>query len=783
MRTWFPGCPILCALCLLLIGSLPGTGAFGSEPAGSIAGRVLSTSNEVITGAQIAVQPGTAEVTVNADGSFEIRGLAPGSYRLTVSADGYSPHTQIVAITAGEAVEYDVVLTPVFRSLGDITVSSTFSLNRSDPSPGVALDRQQLLELPHIGDDVIRALPLLPGVAAGDSSGQFNVRGGLFREVLFVLDGLEIYEPYHLQDFEGVFSIIDPRLLDEVQLLPGGFPAEYGDRSAAVLELTTVEPEGPPTGELGVSFLTIWGNGQGGFADGRGTWFASVRRGFLDLIMDLVGPEDSETERSSGSPSYWDVNGKLGYELRPAHNLTARLLWSDDSNDQEEWEIEDGYPEYELWDTGYGNGALWLHDAWVIGERSFVTTIASYNRVDRDRIVVGEDYGSSQSIHDERQLEVLGLRQDWSYQASTSHFLKWGVDVRRYDAVYDYRNEFVHFGDEPQRTLFAGEFSGTNYGLYLADRFRLGDEVTAEIGARWDRSGLTDDDHVSPRLKLVWAASPATAVRVGWGHYFQSQRPHELQVADGETDFRAAEKAEHRTLGFEHWWQTGRGHWSLRAEAYQRITEDVRPRYENLFDPFPLYPETSYDRYLIAPESSEAVGVELFLTHRGGGAFDWWANYTWSEVTDRIDGRDVPRQFDQTHAFTVSATWRPTALWTLTGAWMYHTGWPTTAVSGELVEGPDGEPEIVPVLGPINDERLPDYHRLDLRIVRRMELSRRGTIELFLDIQNAYGRENVSGYVVDDRAFAISDSGEVIYTPRPEKWLGIVPSLGVAWSF
>lgn len=776
-----------------LIAITIGLTAFAPEPAlsqeveaseASLRGRVLSITMEAVNGVEIRLDPETGVIAVNENGFFEIRGLGAGVYVLIASAEGYAEQSEVITIREGERIEHDILLSPAYRALGEITVNSSFSLNRTDPSAGVALDRQQLLELPHIGDDVIRALPLLPGVAAGDTSGQFNVRGGLFREVLFSLDGLEIYEPYHLKDFDGVFTIIDPRLLDEVQLLPGGFTAEFGDRSAAVIDLTTVEPEGPTTKELGISFMTMWANGQGGFAEDRGSWFGSVRRGFLDLIMDLVGPDDSETEREEGDgPSYWDVNGKVGYDITPDNRITGRLLWSKDTVDREEWEIEDGYPEYEFWDTSYGNASLWVHDAWVLGERSFLTTIASYNRVDQDRRAAGEDYVGTTSIRDERDMTVLGLRQDWSYQASPAHYLKWGFDVRRYDAEYDYENEFSNLGQEPGMRRFADDFQSDNYSVYLADRFRLGQQVTAEIGARWDSHELTDEDHFSPRVNLAWSPTSATVLRLGWGHYFQSQRPHELQVQDGETEFLGAERAEHRVLGFEHWWGSGEGHWSLRAEAYQRLMTDVRPRYENLFDPFQLYPETSYDRYRIAPESAEAVGAELFLARRGAGKLDWWVNYTWSEVTDRIDGRDVPRQFDQTHAFTLSATWRPNPKWTLSGAWLYHTGWPTTKVSGRLEPGPDGEDEIVPVLGPINDERLPDYHRLDVRVSRRYELKKRGSLEVFLDVQNLYSRRNVSGYVVDDRAFSIGDDGEVVYTPDKEKWLGIMPSFGISWRF
>ena len=770
----------------LSVVSLVPAPANGADPVvGSITGRVVSTTNAEIEGLSIQIEPGHEDVTILDDGSYQVRNLEAGFYTLVVSAAGYIGQRLEVEVRPAQSVVQDVVLVPAHRALGEITVNSSFSLNRSDPAPGVVFDRQQLLDLPHVGDDVIRVLPLLPGVASGDTSARFNVRGGLYREVLYQIDGLEIYEPFHLKDFDGVFSIIDPRLLDEVQLLPGAFTAEYGDRSSAVLDLTTVDPKGPTAYELGVSFTTLWANAQGDFDDGRGRWFGSVRRGFVDLIMSLAGPEDSETERSEGNgPAYWDVNGKLSYGLASGHDLTGRVLWSREANDMEEWENENGYPEYELWDTTYGNASLWVTDSWVVGNRTHVNTIAYYNRLDRDRIAAGEDYAGTSTIRDERELEVLGLRQDWSFQAAPSHFLKAGLSVRNYDTWFDYENSFTDWQNNSGGRLFAGRFQSTDLGLYAADRFSLGPRLTAEVGLRWDRYELLDEDHVSPRLNLVWSAGPSTIFRLGWGHFYQSQRPHELQVEDGETEFWGVERAEHRLLGFERWWGGGiDGQWSLRAEVYQRLYDDVRPRYENLFEPFQLFPETSYDRYRIAPDSAEAIGAELFLTRRGKGRFDWWVNYSWSEVTDRIGDRDVPRQFDQTHAFAVSGTWRPSPKWTLAGVWIYHTGWPTTAVSGILEDTPQGGEEIVVVLGPINAERLPDYHRLDLRVARRIQLKKRGSLELFLDLQNAYGRLNVSGYEVDDRAFTITDDGEVIYTPRPEEWWGTIPSFGVSWSF
>jgi hypothetical protein len=281
----------------------------------------------------------------------------------------------------------------------------------------------------------------------------------------------------------------------------------------------------------------------------------------------------------------------------------------------------------------------------------------------------------------------------------------------------------------------------------------------------------------------VWAINEDTVLRGGWGLYHQSQRPHELQVQDGETEFRKAERSEHLTLGVERSFRTENAVWNAQVNGFLRSMDDLRPRWENLFEPLPLFPETRFDRYLVDATSADAYGAELYLARRGLGRFDWWIAYTWSKATDEIGGQDVYRQFDQRHALNLTVTWRPTKRWTIGAAWVFHSGWPTTDVTAELVEYPDGSFEIIPELGPINGERLDDYHRLDLRASRTWTLKRRGLIELFIDIQNLYDRRNVAGLEINEASFQVDNDGNVVFAPKEEKWLGILPSFGVRWSF
>ena len=173
-----------------------------------------------------------------------------------------------------------------------------------------------------------------------------------------------------------------------------------------------------------------------------------------------------------------------------------------------------------------------------------------------------------------------------------------------------------------------------------------------------------------------------------------------------------------------------------------------------------------------------AEGVEVFVSRRGGGRWNWWVGYALSEVTDRIDGVDVPRSIDQTHALTVDLSWRLGRRWNLDLVWLYHTGWPITAVGARFEDG-----AVVPVLGPLNGERVDDYHRLDLRASRQFQLRRRGQLELYLDVQNLYNRENERGYEFGEDAFEVQPDGSVNVTPEVDTWLGAVPSFGLTWSF
>ncbi len=675
--------------------------------------------------------------------------------------------------TAGTAAPLDLM--PVIRE--EIVVTpSRISLLREEPAGPLGLSREEILTLPHLGDDLFRALSLLPGIAGNDVTAQFHVRGGRRDETLLLIDGQELFEPFHLQDFGSALSLISSATLGGADLSTGGFSVRYGDRMSGVLDMTSMTPSGPPRVRLGLGILGAHAGGDGTFHNDRGAWIAEVRRGSSDLLGRMLGDED---------PQYWDAFGKLEYRLSPRHSLRANLLRSADELDFEQT-VDD---ERKRFETGYDSAYAWLTHQAVLGEDLTLESAASQTGIDRGRRGLELEEDARFTILDERDSDVLGLRQVWLFQPSPGHLLEGGWQLREIETEYDYfgTRELDHplarirhdFGQES--TAFAGRFKTRDTGVHLADRIQLLEPLTLELGLRYDRHSQTRESHLSPRLNLAYAVTGRGVLRLAWGRFHQSQRPYELQVEDGETAFHPIERSEHRVLGLEQVLNAGPRfrmlkELTLRVELYQREAGNPRPRYENLYEPINVFPEVEPDRVRIAPERSIAEGMEIFLRGSLGSRATWWINYAYASTEDEIAGRRLPRLFDQRHTVNLDLDLRAGRHWRINLAGRYHTGWPTTPLTLQEAVDDEGEVEYVPVLGRLNSERLPSYHRLDVRASRRWEIGS-ASLDLFFDVQNLYNRRNLAGFDFD------IDEDEGVLRAAAEEWPGFLPSAGISLEF
>lgn len=529
------------SLLMFLVVSAAAAQATGATEFGSIRGRVVNDQGSPVSSANVTIADISLAAVSGPDGSFEFSSVPVGTYSLEKTCDGYAEAvSNPIEVKPDATAEVDVNLIPRLVALKEINVTASASLLTDEPTAAVALDHRQIQELPHFGDDLYRAIAVLPSTTGADFSARFAIRGGLYDETLVNLDGQELMEPFHLKDFQGIFSILDPEMIGGVELTPGGFTAEYGDRMTGVLDMVARSPSQTRTG-FGISFTNAWANSVGRFAGGKGSWIALARRGYLDIILNAAGADDDGNDPPD--PRYWDLFGKLSFSPSPSHSLSLAVLLADDDLIFKQ-DDEDEFADVE---TGYTSRYAWLSSLNALSSSSFVTAALYVGEVSVDRgFVVINDPGSEELfLNDIRGSRLLGLRTGWEHDLSKRHYFRWGFDLRHYETDYDYELNAViedpindpRFYPGNRVFSFHDTYEGEQYSLYATDRIRISDRFTAEIGLRFDHQTLIDDDQLNPRVNLLYRVGKTGALRLGWGHFAQSQRPYELMVQFGQTEF------------------------------------------------------------------------------------------------------------------------------------------------------------------------------------------------------------------------------------------------------
>jgi outer membrane receptor for ferrienterochelin and colicin len=656
------------------------------------------------------------------------------------------------------------------NSLEEVIVSAShYEFVRQTTPSMIAMSAADLEVLPDLGDDPVRAVARLPGVASSEFSAKSNMRGGESDETLFRFDGLRLQNPFHLKDFQSVFSSIDPSVISGMRVYAGGFPAPYGDRMSSVIDIDPLLLTEKAHRELSVSFFNTSALAAGRFNEGHSDWVASIRRSNLDVLVDAVNS-------NVGSPTYLDLYGRLRHQFSDVLAVSGSALIFDDEinlsdSDQEEQARADYRDEYYWMRVDLRPAAS--VDGQVLVARS---EINSNRRGSADQSGIARG-----SLADARNFTINSLQTDWAWRLSDAVLLQLGGEWRGMKGRYDYSDEaefdvlFLTPG-APTETTRSRQLSarpdGDQWSGYANLRFALLHSLTADVGARWDKETLSTErnDQISPRLSLLYSLGEHLQVRGSWGRYFQAQAVSELQISDGVSDYLPPQRSDHLVTSVEYRLANGV---AVRLEAYRKDYHDVRPRFENLLNTFVLLPELKPDRIRIAPERATAEGVELSVRGRSE-SLDWWLSYTWSSVEDEATGVEAKRSWDQPHFATAGLVWQ-NPRWEVTVATTYHTGWPTTELA--LVET---DPIGLVATGPRNGVRLDDYATLDVRVARRFQFERAGLLTVFAEINNVTGRANQCcvEYELEDE-----DATGPFLDLQTRDYLPITPSLGFTWRF
>lgn len=739
--------------------------------AGTIAGRVTDEHGVALAGARVGLAATGRTATTDSRGEFRLADVPAGRYRLDVTADGFAGASLArLRVRAGRTSRARLALTALEPELAEIVVTtSSYALAYNQPQAHTILTQADVQAVPKLADEPLRSVQRLPGSAAAGVSAQSHIRGGEYNETRMVLDGVPLDEPFHLKNLLTPVTVFDARAIESIDVYSGGFSAAYGGAMSGVIDIATLSPPEKRYTELGLSLFHTSALSAGEWDGDRGQWLAGVRRSNLDLISRLADSDFGEVE-------YFDAIGRASLALSDDTEIFATALTSRDEVDVNTSD------ETERSNADYRNTYVWA--GWQQQWPGALTSrlIVGLTDLDNDRSGIIDDPGRrAANVDDRRTLRTGVARLDVEHRAERA-FTRLGVEGREVESKYRYSSVSVFAPDFPLPGDAGGTVTraldpdpdGHYMSAYFTSRVRLSDPLSVEAGLRWDDQtydGLDTPEQFAPRLNLMYDLTPETRLRAAWGRFWQAQGPNELQVEDGVDTFYEPQRADHMILSLEQ--QLPLDH-QLRIETYLKDYDRVRPHFENLFDPVKLLPELEPDRVRVAPASARARGVEMLLAHRADAGWSWWLGYGWARVTDRIDGADVVRSWDQRHSVNAGLRYSGPQ-WEFTVTDSYHTGWPTTELY--LVADPDGGPAVATV-GPRNGARYDDYNSLDVYIMRRFELED-STLDAFFEVTNLLWQRN---YCCTQYEVTQND-GVTVIDRDLDYWPRFIPSLGVLWRF
>ena len=679
---------------------------------------------------------------------------------------------------------------PALRELEEVVVVGSRYALQSETSNTIGpnklqLDALQLEALPELGDDALRAVNHLPGTASLGLSAQTHVRGGDVDETLILFNDIELIAPYHLRSYSSVFSGLHPATIESIDVYTGGFPARYGGRMGAVIDIHThrdTEDALPGnTGELQLSPFTTSAafaghldlNDQNGAPPEALHWLVAARRG---NIADVA----NQLNRSIGSPNYYDWFAEGGWRNESSEAAVGALAYDDD------FRLRELNPEGlgTVTQSADRNRYAWLRlahemsDASTTGQLHFADV-----GIDRQGMISGTDADESTgSVDDQQRFRRIAWQQSVLWQPSATLAIDAGYSLALEEARYRYRSDVERGGfatllgvaDEVHREIKV-HLQRQVSALYGNAQWQFGERWHAQLGARVESEQHNGDGPdavaLSPRLSLRYDLFDATQLRVSVGRFRQAHALHELQTSDGEARLQQAQIADHLIIGLDHVFA---GDWlRLRAEAFDKRIAHPKRRFDNLLDPLVQLPELSPDRIEIASRRARSRGVELQLNAQPTPAFGAWISYSHATTEDQIARRWVPRTWDQSHTVQTGALWTP-GQWTVATSVSWHSGWRSTRL-------PQSFATIEPLPYRRNNDKLPSFFSVDVR-ASRIWVGAHQSFLLFAEVINLTNHQNIGaqtyGFQDEDLEASPIELGR-----DHERVLPFVPSIGFVWKF
>ena len=646
--------------CLLMAFWIP---AVAFSETGSIQGTVYNNSTKApLVGAEVRIVEIDTRQKTDENGTFVFSDIPAGTYTLITTV----PDTELlqrtpIVVKAEETLAPEIYVETTQYRLEEVEVTGESAPKTVSKK---SLQSEEITRLPGTAGDVLRALPAIPGIGvANDYSGALYIRGGSDEDNLYYFDRVPVGYPYH---FGGLVSSLSSEIIDRIDVYAGGYGAEYGVDSQAVIDIYSQDSSPADLrGKFNLNLLFSEGLLQGRFGE-KGYWYAAGRRSYIDLF---IGSLSFETGAITAFPRFWDYQLKAGYDFNDKHQFFFNLFASGDrfSLKLDGENVDEDFQGNTSFESGFEGGGIHL--------RSFLTErLTSYLSLTRSKFMFDVNFGPSLSLEIDAPDYVL--REDIIYELSAKHRLESGLILGfepgqvsgtftripdEGEADYDIRFEEKVDLDEYVR--------GYRAEAYLQDRYTVLPFLSVVFGLRFDYFNRINQLSVQPRGSVLVELPNNSELQFAYGIYNQTPIPAQLSSSIGNPALKSSQ-ASHYIL-------------ELKRQISQDTEIKMAAYYKNLADLVTADEEAAY----LNQGAGYAQGTEIFLRHRRGDRFFGWVSYAYA-LSKRRDRPDEPYRlysFDQTHVATLAASYNLTPTWEIGAKWQYRTGNPYTPVEDATI--------------------------------------------------------------------------------------------------